>query len=85
LPRQACARPKRGFTFPWDAWLRGPLREQAIATLSQGDVWKGLGLQVESPLLLWRRFERGDRRVAALQVLALLVLADYATRYGLRS
>jgi len=84
LPRHVYSLPKRGFTFPWASWLRGPLRQRAVATLSGGSVWKGLGILPEAPLTLWRRFESRDKRVAALQVLALLVLADFAARHGLR-
>jgi asparagine synthase (glutamine-hydrolysing) len=84
LPRHVHTLPKRGFTFPWAAWLRGPLRQRAADALSGGDVWKNLGISAEAPRELWRRFDGGDRRVSALQVLALLVLADFARRHGLK-
>jgi asparagine synthase (glutamine-hydrolysing) len=84
LPGQVYRRPKRGFTFPWDAWLRGPLRERAVRAMSHHAVWSNLGLSPAAPAALWQRFERGDRRVAGLQVLALVVLEDFASRHGLR-
>src|SRR5207245_6396549 len=84
LPALAWARGKQGFTFPWDGWLRGPLRQRAALAMRQGDVWRGLGIDPQGPSRLWSRFEGGDRRVAALQLLALLVLADYAARHGRR-
>jgi asparagine synthase (glutamine-hydrolysing) len=84
LPRASGTGPKRGFTFPWSAWLRGPLRARARRALVEPDVWRQLGVHSEAPARLWRRFENRDRRVAALQILALLVLAEYAERHGLR-
>jgi asparagine synthase (glutamine-hydrolysing) len=85
LPARVWALPKRGFTFPWGEWLRGPLRQHAAAALGKGDVWRTLGMNPDGPLRLWARFMGGDRRVAALQVLALLVLGDLAARHGLRA
>jgi asparagine synthase (glutamine-hydrolysing) len=84
LPRLVYTLPKRGFTFPWDGWLRGPLRGRAVSILKGGDVWQALGIAADAPSDLWARFEAGDRRVTGLQVLALVVLADYAARHGLR-
>jgi len=84
LPTFVYTRGKQGFTFPWDDWLRGPLRQRATLAMREADVWRALGIDPQGPSYLWRRFEGGDRRVAALQVLALLVLADYTARHGLR-
>ena len=33
LPALAWARGKQGFTFPWDGWLRGPLRQRATLAI----------------------------------------------------
>jgi asparagine synthase (glutamine-hydrolysing) len=85
LPRHVYTLPKRGFTFPWAAWLRGPLRQRAAEALSEGNVWKNLGISAEAPRDLWQRFDGGDRRVSALQVLALLVLAEFASRHNLKA
>jgi asparagine synthase (glutamine-hydrolysing) len=84
LPAHAYTAPKRGFTFPWDAWLRGPLRERARQALEDGDIWSQLGVDPSGPRHVWGRFERSDRRLSALQVLGLVVLADYTARHGLR-
>lgn len=85
LPEQVARMPKRGFTFPWDAWLRGPLRARAAGALENHDVWSSLGFIADAPEKLWRRYENRDRSVAGLQILALTVLGDYAVRNGLRS
>ncbi len=84
LPDLVYKAPKRGFTFPWDAWLRGPLRERAARAMTDHDVWEGLGFDPEGPGRLWERFLRRDPSVAALQILGLVVLGDFAARHGLR-
>jgi asparagine synthase (glutamine-hydrolysing) len=85
LPQSVYTTPKKGFTFPWDAWLRGPLQQRAAVAMNHASVWRELGLHPSAPPRLWRRFLSGDRRVAALQVLAMVVLEDFATRHKLRS
>jgi asparagine synthase (glutamine-hydrolysing) len=84
LPRRAYASAKRGFSFPWDAWLRGPVRARADETMADRALWKSLCFRPDAPTELWQRFISNDRSVAALQVLALLVLADYTARHCLR-
>jgi asparagine synthase (glutamine-hydrolysing) len=84
LPALAYSRPKRGFTFPWDSWLRGPICARAAAAVHSQDVWSALGWDPLTPAYYWERFLRRDRRVAALQILALVVLEDYTRRHGLR-
>jgi asparagine synthase (glutamine-hydrolysing) len=84
FPRFLLNQPKRGFTFPWNDWLRGPLRNRTTQVMTDRDRWTSLGLNAEAPLGVWSRFQSGDRRVGGLQILALSVLADYAERHKLR-
>jgi asparagine synthase (glutamine-hydrolysing) len=84
LPRLVHRRPKQGFTFPWPHWLRGPLKYRVTQALQNRDVWRSLGLNPAAPTVLWRRFREGDRRIAALQILALVVLEGFTSRHGLR-
>jgi asparagine synthase (glutamine-hydrolysing) len=83
LPAEVWQRPKHGFTFPWAAWLRGPMRAKAQRTLKDQDIWRGIGLDVRAPMALWERFLRGDGRVSALQLLALWALGTYVQRHEL--
>jgi asparagine synthase (glutamine-hydrolysing) len=76
-------RPKRGFTFPWTAWLHGPMRARARERLSQRDLWRSVGIDPEVPAGLWERFETGDPTVGGLQMMALWVLQDYVARHQL--
>jgi asparagine synthase (glutamine-hydrolysing) len=84
LPAAVYTQPKRGFTFPWAAWLRGPLRQRAVQAINNRDVWHTLRLNPQAPRKLWDRFVDKDSRVSALQVLALMVLEDFASRHALR-
>jgi asparagine synthase (glutamine-hydrolysing) len=80
LPASIPERRKRGFTFPWDAWLRGPMRARVERAVHQEDAWHALQFERTAPARLWRRFEEGDPRVRGLQVVALWVLQEYVTR-----
>jgi asparagine synthase (glutamine-hydrolysing) len=84
LSPSVAARRKRGFTFPWDAWFRGPMRSGVRMALSQSDVWSNVGLDPRVPESLWRRFEAGDARVGGLQLMALWVLQRYVEKNNLR-
>jgi asparagine synthase (glutamine-hydrolysing) len=83
LPERAWREKKRGFTFPWTDWLRGPLRERVEASLA-GDRLSYVGLDQRAARELWRRFAAGDDRTSALQILGLLVLDRVVARDGLR-
>jgi asparagine synthase (glutamine-hydrolysing) len=85
MPASAVQAPKRGFTFPWPAWLRGPLQGLVRERLENRTVWERLGFAPETPPAMLRRFLRGDPRVPGLLLLALTVLADFAERHGLCS
>jgi asparagine synthase (glutamine-hydrolysing) len=85
LPPVVHRHPKQGFTFPWAAWLRGPMKERAGRALRNRHAWASLGMNPGEPVALWDRFLQGDRRLSALQILALVVLEDFTLRHGLRS
>ncbi len=70
---------KRGFTMPFDAWLRGPLRKQVHERL----------LALPPPFdahavgELWARFEARPTRVGWARPWALFVLSGYLARHRL--
>ena len=84
FPQQILGRPKRGFSLPWKPWLLGPLAGMADAAVRDADIWTRLGFDPTAPVKFWERFRAGDRTIAATQVLALIVLAAYANKNGLR-
>ena len=83
LPKGVVGRKKRGFTFPWEAWIRGALRDKARDAILAREVWTRLGMNGDAAADLWRRFEARDPRCGAPQMLALWVLADFAARHRL--
>lgn len=82
LPARVVRAKKRGFTFPWQAWLRGPLAERASAALAS-PVLRDAGLSPHAAGETWRAFVAGDPRVSALEVLALVVLEGFLARHRL--
>lgn len=59
LPPELLARPKRGFEFPWPAWLRGELRHDVETTLAEPGPVLAQALQWEHVRALWREFLAG--------------------------
>ncbi len=75
LPAAAVGRAKMGFSLPFDAWFRGPLRP-LIADLLLGDAVRRLGfLDREGVSALWRAFLAGDRRSASWRIWCVAALA----------
>ncbi len=85
VPRSVWQRAKRGFTFPWAEWMKPgrPLHEAARDAAHDSAAWSDLGLASDAVSETWERFDRSDRRVSALQILALIVLRDFRARHGL--
>jgi len=85
LPKRVAGRKKRGFTFPWDVWIRGALREKASCAIHTREVWTRLGMDPDAVERLWARFEARDPRCGAVQMLALWVLSDFSARHRLHA
>jgi hypothetical protein len=85
LPRFVFQKPKKGFAFPWKRWLSngGPLFDRARRTLEDRNLWVRLGICPLSMAELWSRFTADEPRLSALQVLAPIVLHDFASRHRL--
>jgi asparagine synthase (glutamine-hydrolysing) len=85
LPPAVWKRSKRGFAFPWGRWLAagGPLHERARDAVSDKARWSSLGMTPSAVVDVWSRFDRGDRRVSPLQVLAFVSMHDFAARHGI--
>jgi asparagine synthase (glutamine-hydrolysing) len=82
LPEDNWRRAKRGFTLPFDAWLRGALRQRVgdqIAVLPDA-----CPLFERQPLeKLWNRFQARPGDVNWSRPWSLFVLGDYLKRHKL--
>lgn len=81
LPEEVYMRPKMGFTFPWEIWLRGPLRafaEENIRALQALPV-----INADAVESLWQRFMQGDRSLSWARVWIFVVMGHYIKRHKL--
>jgi asparagine synthase (glutamine-hydrolysing) len=77
LPRDVHARPKMGFTLPFDAWFRGPLRgwmeEMLLSSTTQQ-----LGLFRPGAVeRLWRSFLRSERYTSHSRIWSIAALVGW--------
>jgi asparagine synthase (glutamine-hydrolysing) len=82
LPERVWRDKKRGFTFPWESWLRGPLKARVDQAVHD-DRLRNAGLEPEAARIIWERFLAGDRSVSALELLGFTVLEAFVSRHGL--
>jgi asparagine synthase (glutamine-hydrolysing) len=83
LPDSIVKRPKRGFTLPFDPWMRGPLRSFCEERLGDRGL-SGRGIfkpaQIQS---LWDSFLSGGHDVSWARLWILVVLDSWLDRHGL--
>jgi asparagine synthase (glutamine-hydrolysing) len=79
LPREILAQRKRTFTFPWQNWLRGPLRERVAAGLADWTPVLGEILDRERVAAVWQDFLRG--RTSWSRPWSLYVLNEWARKH----
>jgi asparagine synthase (glutamine-hydrolysing) len=60
-PHYDVSRPKKGFNFPLDAWLRGQWREKVLSTINKASL-NELDMDEKKYLEIVKRFYDGDRR-----------------------
>lgn len=83
LPSEVVHRPKMGFVFPWEVWLKKelkPLCDQHIRRLAQRDFIQGDYL-----LDTWDRFLKGDRQVRWLDMWLCTVLENWMEKNEINS
>jgi asparagine synthase (glutamine-hydrolysing) len=75
LPEQVVNRPKMGFTFPWEIWLKQDLRsfcEQRLQRLGERPGFNKY--QIDN---IWKKFLSGDKSIVWSQVWILVVLEEW--------
>jgi asparagine synthase (glutamine-hydrolysing) len=75
LPKEVVYRPKKGFSFPWDSWIRNELKvycEESLLQLAKTEMFDTIFIQQ-----LWKRFLSNDSRVNWVQIWSLVVLQKW--------
>ncbi|MCB0557236.1 MAG: hypothetical protein KDD02_27070, partial [Phaeodactylibacter sp.] len=82
LPPEVINVPKQGFIMPFEAWMRGPLREMCshhLNALSQLPAFNGEAVQQ-----LWIDFSKGSRTVSWCRLWLLVALGAWVERQGIQ-
>jgi asparagine synthase (glutamine-hydrolysing) len=80
VPRSVWARPKQGFTFPWEQWLRGRLKPLGDEAMNDAAAWGSLGFEAREVKRLWDGFQDGRNGLSWSRVWALVALREWAVR-----
>jgi asparagine synthase (glutamine-hydrolysing) len=83
LPRTILNRPKKGFVFPWEHWLRDELKSKVHATLTNPEAVAAAGIDPGEAGKLWHDFLAHRPGIRYTDVLALLHLITWVQRHGL--
>ena len=82
LPDNFFSRPKRGFEFPMDSWMRGPLRGLIESKLLDADQCMAIGLRATEVAKLWRSFLGRPGAIYWTRPWALFSLLQWASTNG---
>ncbi|MDX6692468.1 MAG: asparagine synthase (glutamine-hydrolyzing) [Blastocatellia bacterium] len=82
LPEEIVKRPKRGFTLPFEPWMRGGLRGFCETRLSPERVGSRGFFKPERVRGLWQSFLDGGASVSWSRLWILVVLEDWLERNG---
>jgi asparagine synthase (glutamine-hydrolysing) len=83
LPRAFMARPKMGFTLPFEKWMQGQLRAEIASVLDDGGRLLSAGLNSESVGKIWKRFLQSPRAVGWSRPWAIYVLVKWCEVNGI--
>lgn len=85
LPQGLFRAPKRGFTIPWHAWLRGPLAAWTNGHLAPDALAHTGALDPRLVARQLARFQRGHAAVDATRILSLVALSAWCLRHDVRA
>lgn len=83
LPSEIYLRPKMGFTFPWEHWLRNELRAPLQEVLSDQESIKKIGLDPKACNLIWTGFLNGEPGITWSRVWGLYVVTKWSNQMEL--
>jgi asparagine synthase (glutamine-hydrolysing) len=84
LPKMIYDRPKQGFTFPWEVWLRSTLRPELDACFASKPLCESVGLEWRACQDFWRAFLQRRPGLTWARIWGLFVLLDWCRRHGAR-
>jgi asparagine synthase (glutamine-hydrolysing) len=84
LPRMIYDRPKQGFTFPWEVWLRETLRPEIEACFGSKLLCESVGLEWLACQHLWRAFLERRPGLTWARIWGVFVLLDWCRRHDVR-
>lgn len=79
VPAAMIERPKQGFTPPYEAWLKGPLRDWAEGLLEERLLVEQQFFNVGQIRAQWQRFKNGDHDLVT-SIWAVLMFQDWLAR-----
>lgn len=82
LPDSFFSRPKRGFEFPMDKWMRGPLRPLLESRLLDSDQCAALGLRAGEIAKYWRHYIDRPGAIYWTRPWALFSLLQWSSMNG---
>lgn len=82
LPRDFVARPKMGFTLPFEKWLQQNLRAEVSSVLNDSQRVSPAGLNAQEVQKIWRNFLQKPRAVGWSRPWSLYVLAKWCEING---
>ncbi len=85
LPEEIVQRPKRGFTLPFEPWMRGGLRKFCEERLSLERTASRKLFRPQRVQQLWQSFQAGRSDVSWSRLWILVVLEDWLERNGISS
>jgi asparagine synthase (glutamine-hydrolysing) len=83
LPEEIVQRPKRGFTLPFEPWMRGGLRMFCEERLSLERTGSRKLFRPQRVQQLWQSFQAGRSDVSWSRLWILVVLEDWLERNGI--
>lgn len=82
IPESSYNRKKKGFVFPWESWMKGPLRdfcETELSCLKDIPIFEALQVQEN-----WTRFVLGDNKMPWNYFWHLVVLSHWIKKNNVR-
>jgi asparagine synthase (glutamine-hydrolysing) len=83
IPAEIVNRPKMGFTFPWEKWMKQELKsfcDERLHSLAKRSLFNEKAL-----INHWNLFLKGDKRITWSRVWYLVVLEDWLQRNKIHS